>query len=262
MAKTKYVSLEILNDIMGKVVKRGYVANDKIEFAGKGLECLKKAAEDTQYLLNHGYTVKSATTFVGNHYMLSERQRLALARAISSYQDIEMRKEKQLCGDMRGRTVHIDGFNTIISLEVALSGSILLHCSDGTVRDLAGLRGTYRIIDKTEAAACLILTRLQELGIEEAVFYLDAPVSNSGRLKMLLLDVSQKYKVKVSVNVIADVDRVLEKLPCVISSDAIILNRCRSWLNLTYPIVKNLPDVWLVNINEKSQEQLSKAEET
>ncbi len=240
---------------MGKVVKRGYVVNDKIEFTGKGLECLKKAAEDTQYLLNHGYPVKGATTFVGNHYMLSERQRLALARAISPCQDIKMRKEKQLCGDMRGETVHIDGFNTIISLEVALSGSILLYCGDGTVRDLAGLRGTYRIIDKTEQAVCLILSRLQALGVAEAIFYLDAPVSNSGRLKMLLLDVAQRYKVKVSVEVIPDVDRVLEKLSCVISSDAIILNKCKSWLNLMYPVVKNLPDVWLVDMNEKRQGQ-------
>lgn len=233
---------------MGKIVRRGYVPEDRIEFTGEQLWRLREAAKDTQYLLNRGYPVKNATTFIGNHYRLSERQRLALARSISSCQDINIRKSKQICSDMMGMSVHIDGFNTIISLEVALSGSLLLHCSDGIVRDLAGLRGTYRIIDKTEQALRLILDRLQEWGIAEAVFYLDEPVSNSGRLKTLLLQTAQKYKIKVSVEVIPDVDRVLERLPGVVSGDAIILNRCKSWINLVYPIVKLLPDVWMVRL--------------
>lgn len=240
---------------MGKMVKRGYVPKDRDEFTGEQLRRLQEAAKDTRYLLNRGYPVKNATTFIGNHYRLSERQRLALARSISSYQDINIRKSKQICKDMEGTTVHIDGFNTIISLEVALSGSLLLHCSDGTVRDLAGLRGTYRVIDKTEQAIRLILYKLQELGIAEAVFYLDEPVSNSGRLKMLLLQTAQEYRIQVSVNVIPDVDRVLECLPCVISGDAIILNRCLSWINLVYPIVKHLPDVWMVRLLDGTKEE-------
>lgn len=44
--------------------------------------------------------------------------------------------------------VYIDCFNTVISLEIAFSDSTLLLCMDGTIRDLAGLRGTYRLIDK------------------------------------------------------------------------------------------------------------------
>lgn len=233
---------------MEKMVKRGYVPKDQDEFTGEQLRRLQEAAKDTQYLLNRGYPVKNATTFIGNHYRLSERQRLALARSISSRHDIDIRKDKQICRDMAGMSVYIDGFNTIISLEVALSGSLLLHCSDGTVRDLAGLRGTYRVIDKTEQAIRLILYRLQEWGIAEAVFYLDEPVSNSGRLKMLLLQTAQEYRIQVSVKVIPDVDRVLECLPCVISGDAIILNRCLSWINLVYPIVKHLPDVWMIRL--------------
>lgn len=233
---------------MGKVVKRGYVPEDQREFSGIQLERLREAAKDTQYLLDRGYPVKNATTFIGNHYMFSERQRLALARSVSSCQDIKLRREKQICSNTRGMTVHIDGFNTIISLEVALSGSLLLHCSDGTVRDLAGLRGTYRVIDKTEQAVRLIFDKLQELGITEAVFYLDAPVSNSGRLKMMLLQIAQEYDVRVLVEVINDVDRVLEKLSGVISSDAIILNKCGSWINLLIDIVTGLTGTWIVQL--------------
>ena len=45
-----------------------------------------------------------------------------------------------------GNEVNIDGFNIIITLEVLLCDSILFSCMDGTIRDLAALRGTYRII--------------------------------------------------------------------------------------------------------------------
>lgn len=230
-----------------KIVKRGYVPSDQKEFTGIQLEHLKEAAKDTQYLLERGYAVKNATTFVGNHYMFSERQRLALARSVSCKEDVQKRKDKRI-REAKGMTVHIDGFNTIISLEVALSGSLLFHCSDGTIRDLAGLRGTYRIIDKTEQAVHLILNWLQDLEIGEAIFYLDAPVSNSGRLKALILQIAEESDFDVSVEVINDVDRVLEKLPGVISSDAIILNKCKSWINLVPAIVSELSDTWVVRL--------------
>ena len=55
---------------------------------------------------------------------------------------------------------------------------------DGTIRDLAGLRGTYKLIDKTDRAINLIGEYLQKLKIKKVVFYLDSPVSNSGRLKI------------------------------------------------------------------------------
>ena len=100
-----------------------------------------KAGRDLQYLLNQGYHIKGASTFVGNHYLLSERQRLALARAISSNESIQLRERKEVKNIPQGSVVNIDGFNTIITLEVALSGSLLLKSMDGTVRDLAALRG-------------------------------------------------------------------------------------------------------------------------
>ena len=82
---------------------------------------------------------------------------------------------REVIGPVPGKEVHIDGFNIIITLEIALSGSTLLKCMDGTIRDLAGLRGTYRIIGKTHEAIRLLLCRLKELEAERAVFYLDSP---------------------------------------------------------------------------------------
>ncbi|WP_238881604.1 DUF434 domain-containing protein [Clostridium sp. YIM B02551] len=224
---------------MNNIVRRGFSPKDNEEFGYESIEKLHKAAKDLYYLLNHGYNIKGASTFIGNHYLLSERQRLALVRAISSEKSVKIRKDKEVLGSLEGSTVHIDGFNTIITLEVLLSESLVLRCLDGTIRDLAGLRGTYRLIDKTDVAINLVGNIISKNKIAEANFYLDAPVSNSGRLKERILELLKVYNFKVNVQNINDVDKTLEVLPNVITSDAIILDKCKSWINLNREIIEN-----------------------
>lgn len=233
---------------MSTIVKRGYVPSDVKEFGSQSIETLRRAGQDLQYLLNQGYQIKGASTFVGNHYLLSERQRLGLVRAISSEESIRNRKNKEIENIPHGSTVNIDGFNTIITLEVALSDSLLLKCMDGTIRDLAALRGTYRLIDKTETAIMLIGNMLEKNKVGKAVFYLDAPVSNSGRLKQRIVELLNPFAFEVQVEVIHNVDSVLEKLDHVITSDAIILDKCVSWINLNAPIIEEMSLTNLINI--------------
>ncbi|WP_315080507.1 DUF434 domain-containing protein [uncultured Clostridium sp.] len=224
---------------MSKVVKRGYVDTDEKEFNEKSLLKLHKAGQDLYYLLNQGYNIKSASVFIGNHYLLSERQRLALVRSVSSKNRILIRKAKEIKDNLDGKIVNIDGFNSIITLEVALSNSSLLKCMDETIRDLAGLRGTYRIIDKTETAITLIGEMLEKNKVRKVIFYLDAPVSNSGKLKEKILELLSKFNFDLQVENINNVDSILETLDNVITSDAIILDKCKSWINLNKKIMDN-----------------------
>ncbi len=223
---------------MAKIVKRGYVPSDEKEFGGKELEKLHKAGEELYYLANRGYQMKMASTFVGNHYLLSERQRLALVRSISPKESVENRRSKERKEDLEGCVVNIDGFNTIITLEIAFSDSLLLKCMDGTIRDLAGLRGTYRLIDKTERAIVEIGRLLGCKKVKKAVFYLDAPVSNSGRLKEFILQCLSEVSFEVQIEIIHNVDSVLETLENVVTGDAIILDKCKSWFNLTKVVIE------------------------
>ena len=108
---------------------------------------------------------------------------------------------------------------------------------DGTIRDLAGLRGTYSVIDKTEVAIKLIGEFLLENNIPKAIFYLDKPVSNSGRLKMKILDILEVTALQIEVENIDNVDSVLKSKENVVSSDAIILDNCISWINLNKYII-------------------------
>ena len=191
------------------IVRRGFVPTDEKEFGEKSLQKLREAQKDVFMLINRGYPIKSASTFVGNHYLLSERQRMAVVRSTSDSLAIQRRLEKEKIS-AEGETVQIDGFNIIITLEVALSHSTLIKCMDGTIRDLAGLRGTYKIIDKTDMALKMIGESLEALKVKKAVFYIDKPVSNSGRLKSKILDMLEKYDFEVECELVDNADKALE----------------------------------------------------
>ncbi len=210
--------------------KRGYVPEDERNFSSSALGALRTASRHVIYLINEGYDLKPASTFVGNHFLLSERQRLAIMRSLATREQLEQRRAKE---KPSGSEVWIDGFNTIITLEVMFSDSILFSCMDGTVRDLAALRGTYRIIPETRKAVRLLLDMLEEMGVESVHILLDEPVSNSGRLKALIADTGEGYPFSLDIQIQKDVDRALYGKENVITSDSIILDRCGSWINLT-----------------------------
>ena len=100
---------------MPETVKRGYVPTDEKEFV-RQIEKLRSAGADLYYLINRGYPIKSASVFIGNHYLLSERQRMALVRSVSPEERIRDRKAKEKPRLEEGAAVFIDGFNTIIYL--------------------------------------------------------------------------------------------------------------------------------------------------
>jgi hypothetical protein len=69
------------------------------------------------------------------------------------------------------------------------------------------------------------------------VFYLDAPVSNAGRLKTRIYEILYGNKYGISVELTNNVDAILKDKAYVVTSDAIILNECVSWINLTESII-------------------------
>lgn len=235
---------------MPDTVQRGFVPTDRIEFNQQNIELLKTAKQDICTFINRGYNIDKVTEFVGNHFKLSARQRLALKRIISSNDELNLRYRHKIDNLAPNSIVNIDGLNLIITLEVALSNSTILKCMDGTIRDLAGLRGNYRIIDKTLVALDLIFKKFNEIKIYKAVFYLDSPVSNTGRLKQTIIELSQNYDFEVEVNLVLNADVILQDLDNVISSDSIILNKCSTWLNTAYEIINSyIPDINYIDLN-------------
>ena len=213
--------------------KRGYVPEDERNFSAEALKIMKTASRHIFYLINEGYDLKQASTFVGNHFLLSERQRLAIMRSLATDIQLKERKVKQVpFSAISGNDVWIDGFNTIITLEVMLSDSVLLNCMDGTIRDLAALRGTYRLIPETSEAIQLMFNALRDAGVSRINILLDEPVSNSGRLKARIADIAEDFSFDLDIRILREVDRELYGKENVITSDSIILDHCLSWINL------------------------------
>jgi len=219
--------------------KRGYLPEDERNFAPEAIRTMQKASCHVRYLINEGYNLKQASTFVGNHFLLSERQRLAIMRSLATDEQLAGRRNRQVqITDLGEKEVWIDGFNTIITLEVMFSEGILFECMDGTIRDLAALRGTYRLIPETSEAVRMMLHILQEARISKATILLDEPVSNSGRLKALIADIGEEFGFRLDIQILRDVDRSLYGRENVITSDSVVMDHCVSWVNLAAECVK------------------------
>ena len=185
---------------------------------------MREAVIDALFLLNRGHSLKRATHFVMEHYQLADMQRIALTRGLCTDDEIVRRRATMLeRGDVARQTVYLDGFNAIILMESVVSESPIFRCVDCAIRDLANLKGSYHIIDKTEPAIRLILNELDALGVEKAIIHIDSPVSNSRNLKMLICSIAQDYRVEVEVELIDACDISFYGREYVISGDGIVM---------------------------------------
>lgn len=240
-------------DEVKKSTIRGKEDKDERFFSSEETKRLKYAQEEVVWLLNRNYPISNIIDFVGGRHQFSSRQRMALRRASYSSKDLQIRREKEISiYDLEDKTLNIDTFNFIISLEVALSKGLLINCMDGSIRDLAGLRGTYRLIDKTYIALDILGDVFKKLKIKGVNFYIDAPVSNSGKLKTAIYEISEKWNIDVNVEIVSNPDVILEKSNYVVSSDSIILDKCDGWINLVRYIVEEyMKGVWIIDFGEK-----------
>ena len=64
-------------------------------------------------------------------------------------------------------------------------------------------------------------------------------MSNSGRLKTLIAETGEEKHCDYDIQITDDVDRILYQKENVITSDSIILDHCKSWVNLTAACVSD-----------------------
>jgi hypothetical protein len=116
---------------------------------------------------------------------------------------------------------------------------------------MASMHGSYRKVRETVPALDLLGRTLARLGVAEAVWLLDRPVSNSGRLKRLMEDHAAAQGWPWRVELAADPDRVLVDLPEVVATaDSAILDRCRRWFNLARQTVESeVPGARVVDLS-------------
>jgi hypothetical protein len=215
-------------------------ADDKL-FAGNNIDDLRAALSDFSLLLTKGYADKSSLKLVGDKFSFTQRQRLAVMRSACSDQQLRSRREREIKTiELAGQQIAIDGYNVLITIEAAMSGACVFKGRDGCFRDLASIHGTYRKVTETIPAVQLIGSFLKEISVTKALWLLDSPVSNSGRLKTLIGELAQKNVWDWDIELLLSPDPVLIKGDVIVaSSDSVVLDGCKSWTNLAAEIIKN-----------------------
>jgi hypothetical protein len=219
---------------------RGQHPADEKLFSKEALPGLRQAVVDYSLLLTKGYAETSALKLVGDRFELTQRQRLAVMRCSCSDQQLANRKDKQIgISEITGQSIAVDGYNLLITIEAAMSGGLIFVGRDGCCRDLASIHGTYRKVIETIPAIELIGDFLQQAKITEALWLLDSPVSNSGRLKTLIRKIAVNHGWNWEIQLVTSPDAVLIKGDTIaVSSDSVVIDGCKKWVNLTGEIIK------------------------
>jgi len=230
---------------------RGRHPEDDTLFDVSQHDKLRSAVSDYSYLLGRGYAHKSTLKLVGDRYALTARQRVAVERSTCSAGDSEARLAKCITlPDCEGITILVDGYNILIVLESALSGGVLLCGNDGVIRDIASIHGSYRTVEETIPALEILGNALNTANPARIEIYLDSPISNSGKLKQKMDELAAANQWDWTVILDKNPDRVLcESNEVVISSDSLILDRCRSWVNLAAEIIPQaIPTAGIIDL--------------
>lgn len=223
-----------------KRTHRGAHPADAKFFAAGEIAGISSALTDYCLLLSKGYAQKSSLKLVGDRFSLTQRQRLAVMRSACSDEQLERRSSRQIeIAELKNQPIDIDGYNILITVEAAMSGGLIFKGRDGCYRDLASIHGTYRKVSETIPALELIGGFLKEISAAKTLWLLDSPVSNSGRLKMLIEELARDNSWNWQVELATSPDaRLIKTERIVASSDSVVLDRCSRWVNLATEIVK------------------------
>lgn len=233
---------------------RGPDTEDPKAFAEPRLPALRRAVEECSWLLGRGYPMDLAVRCVGDHHQLHARARLALTRACVAPQRAREREQKRMdARALLGADVSIDAFNVLVTMEVARGGGPVFRCDDGAVRDLAGLRGSYKCVRDTEPAIERLARWLVDGGASAARVYIDAPVSNSGRVRALFEQqfarAAEGTEFAFDVRMVRDADTELDGAAMVLSADAVVIDRADRWISAVGELLDEwAPDAWVLDL--------------
>ena len=231
---------------------RGAHPEDKQLFASENWARLRDATRDLSWLLGRGYASPSAIKIVGDHYSLDSRQRIAVARCACDDAAISRRQRHQVpVADLGGQALWIDGYNVLTSIESALSGGVILHARDGCFRDMASMHGTYRSVEETIPAICLLGELAAVWKVAGCHWLLDQPVSNSGRLKTLLRKIAAEHHWNWEAELATVPDRDLCQTDQIVATaDSHILDCAHRWFNLArLAIESRIAGAWIVDLS-------------
>jgi hypothetical protein len=202
--------------------------------------------------MGRGYAIVAAMKLVGDRYGLTQRQRLAVSRAACSDEQRATRQSRCLpFEEAAGKSLIVDGFNLIITIEAAMSGGLLIRARDLCIRDLSSVHGSYRSVEETDRAIRLVGEVLSSIKPAGVSWLLDSPVSNSGRLAQRIKEAAAQASWPWTVETVFNPDKLIQSSTSVaVTSDSAILDHATLWLNLNHHLItRYLSDSWLIDLS-------------
>jgi hypothetical protein len=230
---------------------RGPHPEDARLFEAGEVPRMRRAVAELSWLLTRGYAERSALKLVGDRHALRQRQRVAVMRCACADEARRNRRLRQLePAAAAGGCLLIDGYNVLTTVESALAGGVLLVGRDGCLRDMASMHGSYRKVAETQQAVTLIGRTLEDLAISPACWLLDAPVSNSGRLRALMADAAHHAGWPWQIEIVPSPDhRLMASDEPIATADSVVLDAGGPWLNLAGEVVRrHVERPWRVDL--------------
>ena len=206
-------------------------------------KALRTAAVDFLYLLDHEYPRSASLQLVGNRYNLDRLQREVLHRGIFAREEAKQRR-KRLVGpeELVDRKLLVDGHNVIITTESRFAGRPLIAANDGLIRDVAGISHRYRISPLTHEAIDTIFRLLQRHPPSETLFFLDAPIRQSGELAAILRSALKNWNLTGDAQALKVPEKeLIGGEGIVASSDSAVLDGVEQGFDLAAVVIKSLP---------------------
>ena len=205
---------------------------------------LHLAAADFLYLLDRGYPRSASLQLVGNRYNLDRLHREVLHRGIFAREEAKQRRER-LVGPEKlvDRKLLVDGHNVIITTESRFAGRQLIAANDGLIRDVAGISHRYRISSLTHEAIDHIFRLLHRHPPLETIFFLDAPIRQSGELAAILRSGLKSWNLTGDAQALKVPEKqLIGGKGVVASSDSAILDGVKEAFDLAAAVIKSLPE--------------------
>lgn len=190
---------------------------------------LKEAIQDLRYLLDRGYPRESAVNFIANHYRLELGERHLLARCVFSRTEVAGHRAKAVnITGVRGKSLGVDGYNVLITVESILTGKPVVLCDDGYIRDLRAIFGKYKMSHATARALAAMMEVIAEARPSKVTILLDRQVSRSGELAAMARQHLKQAGLIGTAKTVAGVDLKIRSFRVVASSDRAIVERAKA----------------------------------
>jgi len=205
-------------------------------------ETLQTAAADFLYLLDRGYPRRTGLQLVGNRYNLDALHREVLHRGLFARREAAERRNRLVeVENLVDFMLLVDGHNVLITVESGLAGRLLIAANDGVIRDVAGVSHRYRISSLTHEAIDTIFQTLQKYPPKETLFFLDAPIRQSGELAAALRSALENCNLPGDAQALkVPESRLIRGEGVIASSDSAVLDGVQRGFDLAATAIKYL----------------------